>query len=129
MTTPIKLISSIPGAPKAVGPYSPAARVGDLLFLSGQIGLNPESNLLAGEALNEQVTQALINAKAILTSQGLNFSNVVKTSLFLTTMADFQEVNKIYAEHFGEHKPARSTFAVAGLPLGAKFEIEIIAHF
>ena len=126
MNPSIALVSA-PGAPEAIGPYSHAARIGDLLFCSGQIPLDPETKSIVPGGIEEQTRQVLANMKAVLESQGANLSSIVKTTLFLADMADFPIVNGLYAEAFGDHKPARSTIQVAGLPMGASVEIECIA--
>ena len=113
-------------APAAVGPYSQAIRVGDYIFLSGSLGIDPKSGKLK-TTLKEQVLQALTNIKNILASEGIEPKHIVKTTVFLADMDDFQTMNTIYADFFGETKPARSTVEVSRLPLGAKFEIEAIA--
>lgn len=127
MTKAIQCFETIPGAPKAVGPYSPAVRVGNLVFLSGQVGLNPETSQLVGPGIEEQTEQVLKNLKTVLTGMGLSFDDVVKSVIFLTDLSNFQTVNKIYGERLGGHKPARSTIQVSALPLGAIVEIEMIA--
>lgn len=114
-------------APKAIGPYSHAARVGNLLYCSGQIPLDPATMKLVEGGIEEQTRQVLANVAAVLTSQGATFSNVAKTTIFLANMADFPTVNGLYGEAMGAHKPARSTVQVAGLPLGSLIEIEVIA--
>lgn len=127
MTRSIQCHENITNAPKAVGPYSPAVVAGGMAFLSGQVGLDPMTGQLVGSGIEEQTAQALKNLKAVLVSLGLNFSDVVKTTIFLTDLGHFQTVNKIYGETLGGHKPARSTFQVSALPLGAIVEIEMIA--
>jgi 2-iminobutanoate/2-iminopropanoate deaminase len=127
MTTEIKCFDSIPGAPKAVGPYSPAVRVGNMVYLSGQVGLNPESSQLVGTDIESQTEQVLNNLKTVLAGVGLSFKHVVKSVIFLTDLSHFQTVNKIYGERLEGHKPARSTIQVSALPLGAIVEIEMIA--
>jgi 2-iminobutanoate/2-iminopropanoate deaminase len=127
MTTDVKCFESIPGAPAAVGPYSPAVRVGNTVYLSGQVGLNPETSQLVGSDIEAQTEQVLKNLKAVLAGVGLSFKNVVKTVIFLTDLSNFQTVNKIYGERLEGHKPARSTIQVSALPLGAIVEIEMIA--
>ena len=116
-------------APAAVGPYAQARWAGDLLFLSGQIGLDPASGKLVGEAVADQARQALKNLTAVLGAAGLGWSQVVKATIFLTDMADFQTVNEIYAGCLAdvEALPARACVQVAALPLGARFEIEAVA--
>ncbi|MCB1237485.1 MAG: RidA family protein [Verrucomicrobiae bacterium] len=116
-----------PGAPKAIGPYSHAARVGDFLFCSGQIPLDPETMQIVEGGIEAQTRQVLANVKSVLESQGAGFGNVAKVTIFLADMADFPVVNPIYAEAMGDHKPARSTVQVAALPMGALVEIEVIA--
>ncbi len=113
-------------APEAIGPYSQAMRVGNLLFTSGQIALTPDGSFVDGD-VSTQTLQVLQNLKAVLEAGGSSVSKVVKTTVFLSTMDDFQTINAIYAEFFGEHKPARSTVAVKGLPRNARIEIEAIA--
>lgn len=127
MNKSISCFESITGAPKAVGPYSPAVRAGDTYYLSGQVGLNPESMQLVGPGIEEQTVQVLHNLRAVLTHLGLSFEDVVKSTIFLTDLANFQTVNKIYGEALGTHKPARSTIQISALPLGAIVEIEMIA--
>jgi 2-iminobutanoate/2-iminopropanoate deaminase len=127
MSEKIRCFHEISNAPKAVGPYSPAVKVGNMYFLSGQVGLNPETGKLAGEDITAQTNQVLANLKAVLAGLGLNFHNVAKTTIFLTDMGNFQTVNGLYSGVFGEHKPARSTIQVSALPLGAIVEIEMIA--
>jgi 2-iminobutanoate/2-iminopropanoate deaminase len=116
-------------SPTAVGPYNHAVRVGDLLFCAGQIPLDPATgNLVAGD-VKAQTERVLENVKAILDDQGLTFSNVVKSTVFLTNLADFAGMNEVYAKYFSSDFPARSTIQVAALPKAAMVEIEVIAHF
>ncbi|MGH7941842.1 MAG: RidA family protein [Limisphaerales bacterium] len=116
-------------SPAAVGPYNHAVRVGDLLFCAGQIPINPrDGNLIAGD-IKAQTRQVLENVKAILEDQHLTFASVVKSTVFLASLADFAGMNEIYAKYFTENFPARSTIQVAALPKGAGVEIEVIAHF
>jgi 2-iminobutanoate/2-iminopropanoate deaminase len=126
MNDAIELIDA-PGAPQAIGPYSHAAKVGDFLFCSGQIPLDPETMKIVEGGIEAQARQVLANVATVLRSQGADFPDVVKTTIFLASMADFPAVNPIYAEALGDHKPARSTVQVAGLPLGALIEIEVVA--
>jgi len=114
-------------APKAVGPYSHAVKVGEFLYTSGQIPLDPESGKVVSDAIDAQTRQVLENLKAVLEAGGTEMSKVIKTTIFLTDMGDFKAVNEIYAEYFGESLPARSTVQVAGLPLGVQVEIEAVA--
>ncbi len=113
-------------APAAVGPYSHAVQVGDTVYTSGQLGLDPATGKMA-EGVEAQATQAIKNLKAILETAGLSLANVVKTTVFLTDIADFAKINKIYADYFTGETPARSCFQVAALPMGGAFEIEAIA--
>ncbi|MBW3590825.1 MAG: Rid family detoxifying hydrolase [Actinobacteria bacterium] len=113
-------------APRAIGPYSQAVRFGDLVFCSGQLGLDPSSGALA-DGLDAQVRQALRNLDAVLTAAGSALSAVLKTTVFLASMDDFVDVNEIYSSYFGESVPARSAVAVKTLPKKALFEIEAIA--
>lgn len=123
----IKYISDAQKAPKAIGPYSQATNAGNMFFLSGQIPLVPESGQLVGTTIEEQTEQVLENIKNLLEHLGLNFSNVAKTTIFLTDLSHFKTVNGIYEKWLGESKPARSTVQVAALPLAALVEIEMIA--
>jgi 2-iminobutanoate/2-iminopropanoate deaminase len=112
---------------KAIGPYSMAIEAGDLVFLSGQIPLDGATGKLVEGDISAQARQSLENLKTILEAAGLGFGHVVKTTIFLTSMGDFAAVNEVYKSYVGEPYPARSTIAVAGLPMGAKVEIEMIA--
>ncbi|MBN2056058.1 hypothetical protein JW905_14105 [bacterium] len=123
--THVKFISTA-AAPAAVGPYSQAVQAGDWLFCSGQIGIDPTSGTLAEGMLNQTV-QVLANLKAVLRAAGLDVSQVVKTTIYLTDMADFPEVNRLYGDVFGSHRPARATVAVAALPLAALVEMDCVA--
>ncbi len=126
---PGKTIVKPSKSPAAVGPYNHGVRIGDLLFCAGQIPLDPASgNLVAGD-IKAQTTRVLENVKAILDDQKLTFANVIKTTVFMTNLADFAAMNEVYAKYFTENFPARSTVQVAALPKGAIVEIEIIAHF
>jgi 2-iminobutanoate/2-iminopropanoate deaminase len=116
-------------SPAAIGPYSHAVRVGDLLFCSGQIPVDPEDGSLVAGNIKVQTERVLQNVKTILDDQGLTFANVVKSTVFLTNLADFGSMNDIYARHFTENFPARSAVQVAALPKGASVEIEIVAQF
>lgn len=111
---------------KPIGPYTPAIRSGNMLFTSGQIGLDPSTNKLVSGGVAEETRQALKNLKVLIEAGGGTLDQVVKTTLFLTNIADFAAVNGIYAEFFGVNPPARSTVQVAALPGGAVFEIEAI---
>ena len=126
---PQKTIIKPAKSPAAVGPYSHAVRVGDLLFCAGQIPIDPkDGNLIAGD-IKVQTERVLQNVKAILDDQHLTFANVVKSTVFMTQLADFAAMNEIYAKYFTTDFPARSTVQVAALPKGANVEIEIVAHF
>jgi len=114
-------------APQPIGPYTQAIRAGDFVFLSGQIAIDPASGKVVGGNAAEQAAQALKNIKAILTAAGLTFDEVVKTTIFLKNMDDFAKVNEVYGESFDKDPPARSTVAVAGLPMNALVEIEVVA--
>jgi 2-iminobutanoate/2-iminopropanoate deaminase len=112
---------------KAIGPYSVAVESGDLVFISGQIPLDAATGKLVEGDIAAQTRQSLENLKTILEAAGLGFGHVVKTTIFLTSMADFAAVNEVYKAYVSEPYPARSTFAVAALPMAAKVEIEMIA--
>jgi len=113
-------------APAAIGPYSQAITAGNLLFTSGQLGLNPKTGVLS-EGIEEQTKQSLKNVQAILEEAGFQKTDVIKTVVFLKNMSDFSAVNEIYAGFFGDHKPARSCVEVAQLPKGGLVEIEVVA--
>ena len=114
-------------APKAIGPYSQAIALDRLVFTAGQVALDPKSGELVGRTTGEQTEQVLANLRAVLSAAGTSFANVVKTTVYLADMADFAQMNEVYAKHFGSHKPARSTVQAAGLPKGARVEIDVIA--
>lgn len=114
-------------APAAVGPYSQAIKSGNVLYCSGQIPLVPETGVLVEGDIKVQAEQSLKNVKAVLAEAGADFSNVVKTTVYLVDMGDFASVNEVYSQFFAENKPARSCVAVAELPKGAKVEIEVLA--
>ena len=113
----------------AVGPYNHAVRVGDLLFCAGQIPIEAATGNLVSGDIKAQTQRVLENVKAILDDQNLTFDNVVKSTVFLTNLADFSGMNEVYAKFFTQDFPARSTIQVAALPKGAIVEIEVIAHF
>lgn len=115
-------------APKAVGPYSQAIRHGDVLYLSGQIGLDPATGALVGETVEAQARQVMQNLTAVLRAGGSSTDDIIKANIYLVDMADFPKINGIYAEWLGEHRPARATVAVAALPLGAQVEIDLVAR-
>lgn len=114
-------------APKAIGPYSQAVQANGFLFTAGQVALDPDKGDLVAGGISEQTTRALENLRAILSAAGSDFSHVIKTTVFLVDMADFGAMNEVYSRAFGDHRPARSTVAVAALPRGARVEIEVIA--
>jgi 2-iminobutanoate/2-iminopropanoate deaminase len=118
-----------PSAPTPVGPYSQAVRMGNLLFSSGQLPINPASGKIETPDVEGQARQVFSNIKALLGDNGLTLNNVVKSTLFLRDMGDFAAVNAIYEDRFNGHKPARSTIQAAKLPLGAWVLIEVIAEF
>ncbi len=115
-------------APKAVGPYSQAVRMGDFLFCSGQISIDPKTQEVFTGDIKKQTEMVLNNIEAVLKEAGLNYSHIVKTTIFLTQMSDFTAVNELYAQRFEKAPPARSTIAVSGLPKGVNVEIEVLAH-
>lgn len=114
-------------APKALGPYVQANKVGNLVFCSGQLGIDPEVGKLVEGGVLEEARQAFKNIKAVVEAAGSDMNHIVKALVLLTDINDFAEVNKVYAEQFNEVLPARSAFQVAALPAGAKIEIEVIA--
>ena len=115
-------------APKAVGPYSQAVSVDGWLFTSGQVGLDPATGKLVPGGFEAQARQVLSNLRAILRNAGVDFDRVVKTTVFLADMADFQKLNAIYSETLGNHRPARTTIQAGALPISAAIEIEMIAR-
>lgn len=115
-------------APDAIGPYSQAIQVGDFVFASGQIPIDPATGVLVEGGIKEQTRQSLNNVKAILKEVGLTMSNVVKTTVFMADMNDFADMNSVYAEFFTEPFPARSAVAVKTVPKGALVEIEVVAE-
>jgi 2-iminobutanoate/2-iminopropanoate deaminase len=122
-----KQVITTADAPAAIGPYSQAIRVGNLVFTSGQIPLHPQTGDIVGETAAEQARQVLQNLQAVLQAAGASLQNVVKTTIFLTDLSQFAAVNAVYAEFFPENPPARSTVQVAALPRGVQVEIEAIA--
>jgi 2-iminobutanoate/2-iminopropanoate deaminase len=123
MTRPV----STNAAPAAIGPYSQAIDAGSFLFCSGQVGLEPGSGELVEGGVQRQAERALRNLGAVLDAAGLGYANVVKSTVFLTDLADFAALNEVYARFFPDPPPARSTVGVAGLPKGAVVEIEVVA--
>jgi 2-iminobutanoate/2-iminopropanoate deaminase len=114
-------------APAAIGPYSQAVKVGNLLFCSGQIALDPQTTQIVGKTAAEQADQVLKNLTAVLAAGGATLAHVARTTIYLVSMADFAAVNEVYARHFGNHKPARATVAVKELPKAGLVEIDCIA--
>jgi 2-iminobutanoate/2-iminopropanoate deaminase len=123
---PVKQILFTGAAPEPVGPYSQAVRSGDFVFISGQIGLDPATGNLSATT-EGQMVRVMENLKAVLQEAGLDFSDVVQTRIYLNDITDWNEVNTIYGRYFTQDYPARATIVVAGLPKGAKVEIEMIA--
>jgi 2-iminobutanoate/2-iminopropanoate deaminase len=119
---------STPGAPAAIGPYSQAVRCGNLVFMSGQLPLDPATGRLVEGGIAEQTRQAMANLRAVLSAAGTDFRRVVKTTVFLADLSQFAEFNRTYASYFESSPPARSTVQVAALPLGAAIEIEMVAE-
>jgi 2-iminobutanoate/2-iminopropanoate deaminase len=116
-------------APKAIGPYSPAVRAGQLLFVSGQVPLDPATGQMVDGGIAEQTRRVLDNIGALLTAGGCSFADVVRTTIFLADMNDFAAVNEIYGQYFKEPYPARATVQVARLPKDARVEIDVIASY
>ena len=116
------------GAPKAIGPYEQALRVDGWVFTSGQIPLDPKRGSMVEGGIGAQTRQVLDNLRAVLEAAGSSMSRVVKTTVYMTNLADFQKMNEVYAEYFPQDKPARSTVGVAALPRGAMIEIDVVAQ-
>ena len=116
------------GAPKAIGPYSQGVVVDGMVYTAGQIALDPKTSEVVGKTTAEQADQTLKNLAAVLEAAGSGLGLVVKTTVYLADMADFPAMNEVYAKHFGNHKPARSTVQAAALPKGARVEIDAIAR-
>jgi len=114
-------------APAAIGPYSQAVVAGDFLFTAGQIALDPATMEMVGSDVTAQTERAFQNLGAVLTAAGCDFSNVVKTTVYLADMADFAAMNEVYAKYFGDHRPARAAVQAAGLPKGGLVEIDAVA--
>ena len=115
-------------APAAIGPYSQAVSVGDFVFTSGQVAIDPATGKLVEGGFEVQARRVFANLEAVLAASGCAFGDVVRSTVYLADMGDFPVLNRVYAEAFGEHKPARSTVQVAGLPLGARVEIDLLAR-
>ena len=123
----MKKVISTTKAPAAIGPYSQAIQVGNLIYTSGQIPIDPAPGVVVEGGIKEQTRQSLLNVKAILEEAGLTMNDVVKTTVFMADMNDFADMNAVYAEFFSEPYPARSAVAVKTLPKGALVEIEVVA--
>jgi 2-iminobutanoate/2-iminopropanoate deaminase len=124
-----RTIISTAGAPKAIGPYSQAVRMGNLVFCSGQIALDPERGTLVGDGdIRAQTKRVMENLRAVLEAAGSSLGRVVKTTIFLTDLAEFAAMNEVYAEFFPAAPPARATVQVSALPRGARLEIDAIAE-
>lgn len=123
----MKKIISTDSAPKAIGPYSQAVESGGMVFVSGQIPLDPSSGLLAADEIKTQTERVLLNLEAVLKSCGLNLEKVVKTTVFMTDLGEFPLMNEVYGKFFREEHPARATVQVSALPKGARVEIEAVA--
>jgi len=123
----MKTVIATPEAPKAVGPYSQAIAVGDLLFCAGQIPLDPATGELVAGDVSAQAERVLQNIAGVLRANGMTFANVVKSTVFMVDLAHFAAMNTVYAKYFTEPFPARSTIQIAALPKGAQVEIEVIA--
>jgi 2-iminobutanoate/2-iminopropanoate deaminase len=124
----MKKVISTTKAPAAIGPYSQAIQVGNLIYTSGQIPIDPATGQLVEGGIKEQTRQSLSNIQAILQEAGLTMASVVKTTVFMANMADFADMNSVYAEFFTEPYPARSAVAVKTLPKNALVEIEVVAE-
>jgi 2-iminobutanoate/2-iminopropanoate deaminase len=114
-------------APRAIGPYSQAIVAGNTVYTAGQVALDPATGELVGTTTAEQTEQVMKNLAAVLEAAGTSLANVVRATVYLIDMADFPAMNEVYAKHFGSHKPARSTVQAAGLPKGARVEIDVVA--
>ena len=124
----MKTVISTTNAPTAIGPYSQAIRIGNLVFTSGQIPIDPATGSFVEGGIKEQTRQSLLNVKAVLNEAGTTMDHVIKTTVFMADMNDFAEMNSVYAEFFNAPYPARSAVAVKTLPKGALVEIEVIAE-
>ncbi len=125
----MKIPVSSPQAPNAIGPYSPAVRAGDLLFVSGQVALDPKTGSLVTGDIRAETRQVMENLRALLAAGGLDFSAVVRTTVFLADMNDFAAMNEVYGLYFGQPYPARATVQVSRLPRDARVEIDVIASY
>ncbi|OJW82092.1 MAG: reactive intermediate/imine deaminase [Bacteroidetes bacterium 46-16] len=122
-----KKIIRTDNAPAPIGPYNQAVQAGNMLFISGQIALDPTTGQLVQSSIKAEAQQVMENLQAVLQAAGMDFSNVIKTSIFLMDMASFTEVNEVYAMYFSDNYPARETVQVAGLPKGVRVEISMVA--
>ena len=123
-----KKIIATPKAPAAIGPYSQAIRIGDFLYTSGQISLDPESMEMITGDIEVETEKVLKNLEAILKADGLNLNNIIKTTVYLIDLSEFARMNQVYEKFFTDTKPARACVQVAALPKGAKVEIDVVAH-
>ena len=123
-----KKIIATPKAPAAIGPYSQAIRIGDFLYTSGQISLDPETMEMITGDIEVETEKGLKNIEAILKEDGLNLNNIIKTTVYLTDLSEFARMNQVYENFFTDTKPARACVQVAALPKGAKVEIDVVAH-
>ena len=123
----MKKIISTQEAPAALGPYSQAVRVGSMVYCAGQIPLDPKTGEIVSGGIEVQTKRVLDNITAVLKAEGLTFDHIVKTTIFLMDLGDFQKMNEVYGSYFKQAPPARSTVQVAGLPRGSRVEIEVIA--
>ena len=123
-----KKIIATPKAPSAIGPYSQAIRIGDFLYTSGQISLDPETMEMITGDIEVETEKVLKNIEAILKEDGLNLNNIIKTTVYLTDLSEFARMNQVYENFFTDTKPARACVQVAALPKGAKVEIDVVAH-
>ena len=123
-----KIIVATPKAPAASGPYSQAIRIGDFLYTSGQISLDPETMKMIKGDIEVETEKVLKNIETILKADGLDLNNIIKTTVYLTDLSEFTRMNQVYEKFFSETKPARACVQVAALPKGAKVEIDAIAH-
>lgn len=121
---PSRVVITTNKAPRPIGPFSQGIRVGNLIFLSGQVALDSQTGRLVGSTIEEQTRQALENARSVLEAAGSGLEHVIKVTVYLTSMSDLPRMNAVYGEYFVRDPPARSTVQVAGLPLGALVEIE-----
>lgn len=122
-----KKIIRTDNAPAPIGPYNQAVQYGDILYVSGQIALDPNTNELVQDSIENETHMVMKNLKAVLAEAGMDFSNVIKSTIFLMDMGQFAQVNEVYGSYFGEHPPARETVQVAGLPKAVNVEISVVA--